>query len=172
MGPLKEVNIPNNPIPYLERSYGTKADPDKWKIPQNYYNTAHQRINIETLDIKEFDYAKYTIKILERKLDGTDNITILLEIDENDKISINFIPSNYKGLALLYNKKTQEYTNFQIDKTLRKEYRNSDNFVTLLLSKGKELYIENGLLKLKTNIDVNSAIDSGDTSMVPPIIKT
>ena len=68
-------------------------------------------------------------------------------------------------------KKTKEYTNFPVDNALRKEYRNSDNFINLLISKGKNIYIENGSLKLKTNTDVNSAINSGDTSMVPPILE-
>ena len=89
-----------------------EKDPDKWKIPQNYYNDAHQRINIETVDITEFNYAKCTIKILDRKLDGTDNITLVLEINENDEISINFVPSNYQGFALLYNKKNQRIYKF------------------------------------------------------------
>ena len=33
--------IPNNPVGYLQRAYGSKDDPDTWKIPQNWYTDNH-----------------------------------------------------------------------------------------------------------------------------------
>ena len=139
-GPL-EVMIPNNPFGYLRRGYGTKDNPNKWKIPQNYYDEKHHLQNIETLDITEFNYNPPTIKLLERKLDGTDK-NILFFMWDGKSISHKILPLNCSQMAFIQNTKTKECKELPIQRTLEKD-QNADgikgfiNFLLLSCSKLK-----------------------------------
>ena len=170
-GPLKEVYIPNNPIPYLERSYGTKENPNKWKNPENYYDDAHRRIIVQKLDIEKFTCTECTIKILDRKLDGLDNITLLLTINNTTKkVSISFVPSNYSGFSLTYNEVTKEYTNNYIDYIFRKNCQGAEKFTYTLLNASNRLSIENNdLIQLHVDKIIDSSINPSANSITPNI---
>ena len=148
-GPLKDIMIPNNPIPYLERCYGTKDDHNRWKIPQNYYNKIHNRIKIETLNIKKFECKQNTLDILERKLDGSDNMTIAF-IWKNEKITMSYIPTNYSGFSVVVNSETNETIPIALDNIIKKNYSNSENFISKIILYSKYIYIENNLIKIDT----------------------
>ena len=51
LGPLQVLG-PQNPRPYLERSYGEVGNVDAWKTPINYYDEKHQLVDeIEMMNV-------------------------------------------------------------------------------------------------------------------------
>ena len=51
LGPLQVLG-PQNPIPYLERSYGEVGNMDAWKTPKSYYDEKHQLVDeIEIMSV-------------------------------------------------------------------------------------------------------------------------
>ena len=143
-----EVMIPNNPIKYLQRAYGSKEDPNSWKIPQNYYTENHLIKEIEIMDIENFDCVLPTVDIIKRKLDGTDKL-VLVFVNKDDIITHQLMQLNCTQFAFIMD--GNELQELPIHITLEKDISGLGGFIHALFKISSHIQINNGKIQLKTN---------------------
>lgn len=161
--PLKEYDFgnikvmgANNPIPYLERSYGDIDDVDAWKKPIQYYDKNHQPKNEKNITENNFQCILPSRNVIHNKF-LTPPARIVISPYNNINTNIEYM---YNNSVILYSKHEDNkiiYYEIPIINFFN-IYKNARQGVISILKENKYKIMNNGSIIIKNILPISMRI--------------